>query len=73
MFESLLQDTRKLPFSQSTVAVVKIPAAMPSPMDLKMSADDEILFRYFCVGKPAVWISAKEFNRDVPWCIVLLR
>ena len=47
-----------------------IPARLPPANGLTLSAEDEVLFRYFCIDKPAVWISTKQFNRDVPWCLV---
>jgi hypothetical protein len=50
---------------------VNVPQALPPPNGFKLSSEEEKLFRYFCVAKPAVWISTKQFNRDVPWCIVL--
>ena len=49
---------------------IRIPANVSPANGWKLSAEDEVLFRYFCVGKPAVWISTRHFNRDVPWCLV---
>jgi hypothetical protein len=54
-----------------TAMDTNVPALMPPPGGFVMSPEDEVLFRYFCVGKPAVWISTKQFNRDVPWCLVI--
>jgi hypothetical protein len=50
---------------------VNVPQALPPPNGFKLSSEEEKLFRYFCVAKPALWISTRQFNRDVPWCIVL--
>ena len=51
---------------------IYVPKAMPAPNGFisSLDAEDESLFRYFCFGKPSIWISTKKFNRDVPWCLV---
>jgi len=72
MITHLLEPRASQPMTveECRVMPLGIPPRLPPADGWKMSAEDEVLFRYFCVGKPAVWISTKQFNRDVPWCLV---
>jgi len=58
--------------SNESLVASRIPTSLPPANGLNLSAEDEVLFRYFCVGKPQVWISTRQFNRDVPLCLVYL-
>jgi hypothetical protein len=54
-----------------TALDLRVPPRLPPANGLKLSAEDEVLFRYFCIRKHTMWISAKQFNRDIPWCMVI--
>ena len=63
-----------LPLPECSALDRRVPKSMPAPNGFISSLDpeDESLFRYFCFGKPSVWISTKKFNRDIPWCLVFI-
>src|SRR5271163_1924347 len=63
-----------LPIPECSALDRRVPKSMPAPNGFisSLDAEDESLFRYFCFGKPSVWISTKKFNRDIPWCLVFI-